>query len=86
MRYESITPRKEHIDLIILDVVMPGKNGKEALDRIVRTGPPVKAIFVSGYAGDIFIDKGVHSGSVDFLQKPLLVPALLAKVREVLDR
>ena len=78
--------RKERIDLIILDVVMPGKNGKEALDEITRIDPVVKAIFVSGYTGDIVIDKGIHSESVDFLQKPLSVTALLAKVREVLDR
>ena len=75
-----------HVDLVILDVVMPGKNGKEALDEITLGNPGIKAIFVSGYTGDVVIDKGIHSGSVDFLQKPLSVPVLLAKVREVLDR
>jgi PAS domain S-box-containing protein len=77
---------KENIDLIILDVVMPGKNGKETLDEITRTDPLAKTIFVSGYTGDIVIDKGVHSESADFLQKPLSISALIAKVREVLDR
>ena len=77
---------KEKIDLIILNVVMPGRNGKEALDEITRTNPEIKAIFVSGYTGDIVIDKGIQSEGVDFLQKPLSVTALLAKVREVLDR
>jgi PAS domain S-box-containing protein len=78
--------RKEKIDLIILDVVMPGKNGKEALDEIIRTDPGVKAVFVSGYTGDSVIDKGIQREGVDFLQKPLSATALLAKVREVLDR
>ncbi len=77
---------KEHIDLVILDVVMPGKSGKEALDEIARLNPLVKAIFVSGYTGDVVIDKGIQSESADFLQKPLSIPALLGKVREVLDR
>ena len=77
---------KEHIDLVILDVVMPGKSGKEALDEITRLDPLVKAIFVSGYTGDVVIDKGIQSESADFLQKPLSIPALLGKVREVLDR
>ena len=76
----------EHIDLVILDVVMPGKNGKEILDEITRTDPLVKAIFISGYTGDIVIDKGIESESVDFLQKPLSITGLLGKVREVLDR
>jgi nitrogen fixation/metabolism regulation signal transduction histidine kinase len=77
---------KEDIDLIILDVVMPGKNGREVLDEITRADPLAKAIFVSGYTGEGVIDKGIHRESVDFLQKPLTIQALLAKVREVLDR
>ncbi len=77
---------KEHINLVILDVVMPGKSGKEAFDEIARVDPLVKAIFVSGYTGDVVIDKGIQSEGIDFLQKPISVRALLAKVREVLDR
>ena len=77
---------REKVDLVILDVVMPGRNGKEVLDEITRVNPSVKALFVSGYTGDIVIDKGIQSESVDFLQKPLSVPKLLSKVREVLDR
>ncbi len=77
---------ENRIDLVILDVVMPRKNGKEAYDEIARTGHRVKAIFVSGYTGNIVIDKGVRSESVDFIQKPVSAPDLLSKVREVLDR
>ena len=78
--------QKGKVDLVILDVVMPGKNGKEVLDEITRINPSVKAVFVSGYTGDIVIDKGIESENVDFLQKPLSVSRLLSKVREVLDR
>jgi PAS domain S-box-containing protein len=74
------------IALVILDVVMPGKNGKEVLDAIVAIDPYVRAIFVSGYTGDIVLNKGIREESVDFLQKPVSVTTLLAKVREVLDR
>jgi len=66
--------------------VMPGGNGKEVFDEISRINPGVKAIFMSGYTGDVVIGKGIKEEGVDFLQKPLSVPALLAKVREVLDR
>ena len=48
--------------------------------------PRVKAIFVSGYTGDVVIDKGIQSEKVDFLEKPLSLARLQAKVREVLDR
>ncbi|MGD0663737.1 MAG: PAS domain S-box protein, partial [Syntrophorhabdales bacterium] len=87
--YDAIRVFEEHkekIRLVILDVVMPGKNGREVFDEITRIDPQVKAIFMSGYTGDIVVDKGVEKDSVDFLQKPLSVAKLLAKVREVLDR
>jgi two-component system, cell cycle sensor histidine kinase and response regulator CckA len=77
---------KSVIDLVILDVVMPKMNGKEVFERIQRIDPSVKAIFVSGYTGDVVIDKGVEQEKVDFLQKPLSAERLYAKVREVLDR
>jgi PAS domain S-box-containing protein len=86
---DAIMAFNEHkgtIGLVILDVVMPGQNGREVFDEIARIDPGVKAIFMSGYSGDMVIDKGVQEKSVDFLQKPLSVPNLLAKVREVLDR
>jgi two-component system cell cycle sensor histidine kinase/response regulator CckA len=80
-----VTEHGQGIDLIILDVVMPGKNGREVFDEITRIDGGAKVIFMSGYTGDIVIDKGVRHESTDFLQKPLSVEKLLAKVREVLD-
>jgi len=81
-----LNERKGKIGLIILDVVMPGRTGREVFDEIARIDPGVKAIFMSGYTGEIVIDKGVERDTVDFLQKPLSVASLLAKVREVLVR
>jgi CheY-like chemotaxis protein len=86
---DAIRVYREHRDrigLVIMDVVMPGKNGKEVFDEIANIDPRVKAIFMSGYTGDIVIDKGVQKDKVDFLQKPLSIPQLLTTVRQVLDR
>jgi PAS domain S-box-containing protein len=86
---EGVSVFNEHrgaISLIILDVVMPGKSGKDVLEEINSICPDVKAIFMSGYTGDIVLEKGVRGDNVDFLQKPLSLPKLLGKVREVLDR
>jgi two-component system, cell cycle sensor histidine kinase and response regulator CckA len=73
------------IDLVLLDSVMPKKNGREVFDEISKTRPVVKAIFTSGYTRDIVLDKGIETKKVNFLSKPILPNELLHKVREVLD-
>jgi PAS domain S-box-containing protein len=74
------------ICLVILDSVMPKKNGRAAYDTMRQTRPDLKAIFVSGYTRDIVLDKGIEEGEVDFLSKPLQMKKLIDKIREVLDR
>jgi two-component system cell cycle sensor histidine kinase/response regulator CckA len=77
--------RKDSISLMILDVVMPKKNGKEVYEAIRKIRPDIKVLFTSGYTGDIVIDKGVHGEEANFIAKPLSPDALLLKVREILD-
>jgi DNA-binding response OmpR family regulator len=80
------TANKSLIDLVILDVVMPGMNGKEVLDELRRISPTVKAIFMSGYTGDILFAKGVKDEGIEFMQKPIAVTDLLGRIRRVLER
>jgi PAS domain S-box-containing protein len=77
---------RDKIDLVILDVVMPRKGGKEAYDELKKIRPETKVIFASGYPGDVLSSKGILSGAYDFVTKPLAPGDLLKKVREVLDR
>jgi two-component system cell cycle sensor histidine kinase/response regulator CckA len=85
---EAIRKFRNHspIDLLILDSVMPKKNGREAYDEIIKTAPHIKVIFTSGYTRDIILDKGIEDRRFDFISKPLSPGELLRKVREVLDR
>ena len=76
---------RSRIDLIILDVVMPKKNGKEVYDEIVKTSPDMKFLFTSGYTGDVILEKGIRDDAIDFISKPLLSNELLKKIRDVLD-
>jgi two-component system, cell cycle sensor histidine kinase and response regulator CckA len=73
------------IDLIVLDVVMPKKNGREVYEEIHGIDPYIKVLFTSGYTRDVVLDKGIESGEFDFMAKPLLFDELLRKVREMLD-
>ena len=77
---------KDDIDLLILDVVMPKKNGKEVYDEIRKARSDVKVIFVSGYSADVIHKKGILEQGLDFISKPVSPDDLLTKLREVLDK
>jgi PAS domain S-box-containing protein len=76
----------ENIDLIILDSVMPKKNGREVYNEIKKRKSNIKVLFTSGYTRDIILDKGIEENEVEFISKPLISDALLHKVRELLDK
>jgi PAS domain S-box-containing protein len=75
----------EQVDLCLLDVVMPGLNGKEALEAIRRLDGEVRAIFVTGYAADVLTARGVEEGGATLVTKPIAPLDLLRVVRAVLD-
>jgi CheY-like chemotaxis protein len=77
---------KNKIDLVIMDIIMPGKNGKETFDEMRKLNPSVKAIFISGYTSDILLKKGLIEPDLELVTKPLHIKQLLLKVRKVLDR
>lgn len=77
---------KDRIELVILDVIMPNKNGKEAFIEIKKERPDIKALFTSGYTSDVINNKrGIIEEALNFLPKPASPNELLRKVREVLD-
>jgi len=76
----------KNIDLLILDSVMPVRNGREVYDAVSKINPSIKVIFTSGYTKDFILDKGIEDKRFDFLSKPLTPGDMLRKIREVLDR
>jgi PAS domain S-box-containing protein len=75
---------REKIDLVILDIIMPKMNGKDAFDEMRKINPDIKSIFISGYTRDIIHKRGLLDQSLEFVSKPLNPKKLLIKVREVL--
>lgn len=74
------------IDLVVLDVVMPKKNGKEVYLDLTRMKPELRSLFMSGYTKDIVLERGMLDDRVDFIAKPLVPNDLLHRVRQLLDR
>ena len=74
------------IDLLLLDAVMPKKNGKEAYEMISRIRPGIKTLFMSGYSEDIIHKRGILQNGLNFITKPVAPNALLKKLKEVLEQ
>ncbi|HMK48420.1 MAG TPA: PAS domain S-box protein [Thermodesulfovibrionales bacterium] len=86
---EAITlfkERRDTVQLLILDAIMPKMNGGECIREIRRIDPLVRAIFMSGYTADIMQKTGIDTEDIDLILKPVSPHELLRKVREVLDR
>jgi len=82
---QKFTEYQDKISLLILDVVMPRKNGIEAYKDIKEIKQDIKILFTSGYTGDVVLDKGLYEEGFNFISKPLSSNDLLKKVRDVLD-
>jgi signal transduction histidine kinase/ActR/RegA family two-component response regulator len=76
---------KNEIDLVILDVIMPGKNGREAYEEIRNIAPMTKFLLMSGYTADILDTTGIGAYASNFLQKPVSPKELLLTIRRILN-
>jgi DNA-binding response OmpR family regulator len=75
------------IDLLITDVVMPDIRGPELATRLTAERPGLATLFMSGYMEETLSEETTSLPSlVDFIHKPFLPSALIAKVREMLGR
>ncbi|WP_136523905.1 cache domain-containing protein [Geomonas ferrireducens] len=75
----------DRIALVILDVIMPRMNGRDAYEAIAAISPGVKAMFMSGYTADIVTDTLTKGDPRHFVSKPIKINELLGKVRDILD-
>jgi len=73
------------IDLLLTDVVMPGKSGRELAALLTARRPELRVIYMSGYTADAIVSHGVLDPEIVFLQKPYSPATLALKVRDVLD-
>jgi PAS domain S-box-containing protein len=73
----------EPIHLLLSDVVMPGMDGRELAQYMVRIHPEIKVLYMSGYTDDSIAHYGVLDSGIALLQKPFTKESLICKVREV---
>ncbi len=76
---------KGRIHLAIIDIIMPGKNGRQVLDDLLAISPGLKHIFMSGYPRDVITGKVLIDEHEEYLHKPVSPYTLLERVRDILD-
>ena len=76
---------KGNIDLIILDVIMPKRSGKEVYNEIRRIGLNTKVLFMSGYPADTISKNGVLQEDMHFLSKPASPETLFKTINNILN-
>jgi two-component system, cell cycle sensor histidine kinase and response regulator CckA len=96
MGYQVITARtgeeavacyeilKDQIDLVLLDMVMPGMNGGRVFDRIKGINPQVKVLLISGYSIEGEAKDILSRGCNGFMQKPFKIKELSRRIRDVI--
>jgi DNA-binding NtrC family response regulator len=76
--------RTERFDLILSDVIMPGKTGMEFLEELKKSGLQTPIVLISGQANIEMAVRATRLGALDFLEKPLSTDKLLLTVENVL--
>jgi PAS domain S-box-containing protein len=82
---EKFRAHRDEVKLILMDIIMPKMNGKEAYYEISRLDPDVKIIYSSGYTLDIIQGRNVLDEGAELIMKPVQPLELLRRVRELLD-
>ncbi len=77
---------KEKVDIVILDMILPGLGGGETYEELKKINPDVKVILSSGYSVEGQATRILERGCNGFIQKPFNVSDLSKKIREVLDK
>ncbi|HEY4481438.1 MAG TPA: response regulator [Candidatus Brocadiaceae bacterium] len=82
---DKFRENKDKIDLLLFDIIMPNKNGKEAYKAIKEMRPDIKALFMSGYSEDSVSKKDLPGKGFKLIVKPVSPTELLKRVGEALD-
>ncbi len=82
---EIYREKQDRIDLVLLDMIMPGMSGGKVFDLLRELNPAVKVILSSGYSIGGEASKIMARGCNGFIQKPYHISELSQKIKEVLD-
>ncbi len=77
--------RGQEVNLVLLDIGMPGMGGKRCLQELLKMDPSVKVLVASGYSRHGPLEELLKAGAAGYVAKPFGQLQLLKKIREILD-
>jgi signal transduction histidine kinase/CheY-like chemotaxis protein len=84
--FDKFLQNKDKVDVLLLDVTMPEKGGREVYEDARRIAAGIKVLFISGYSSGVSHGGAAREDEMDFLPKPVSPDELLRKLREILDK
>jgi DNA-binding response OmpR family regulator len=81
---EKFSAHRDAIGLLLFDLIMPNRNGKDAYDEIRKVSPCMRVLFMSGYTADI-IEAKTLDRNAEVITKPFSPDALARRLRAILD-
>lgn len=82
---EGIREFRQHkgeVALLLVDVILPGKNGRDMAKELMKEEPRLKTVFISGYPQSS-IEQGVIRNTI-YLPKPFSLGSLMQTIRDVI--
>ena len=74
------------VQLLLTDVVLPGRNGCDLANDLRAICPELRTIFISGYPENVVTRNGIQGDGMAYLSKPFSMESLTRKVRELLQQ
>jgi len=82
---ETYEKNKAIIDAVVIDMIMPGMNGKELFTRLRAIQPSLKALVSTGYSVEGEVSDLMTRGCKGYVQKPFSIRVLAKEIRRILD-
>ena len=77
---------EKHVDLLLLDIMLPGMNGYEICRKLKKEKPDLPVIMITARGSEMDTVSGLDMGADDYISKPFSIPELLARIRARLRR
>jgi CheY-like chemotaxis protein len=78
--------KREAVDLVLLDMIMPGMEAADTYDKLAAINPAIKVLLSSGYSLDRKARDILDRGCSGFIQKPFNMQVLEEKIGEILHK